>query len=98
MGAALDRAGRPRQPGSGFSDVEADLCIEDPGFEVDLYVDADLTAVAKVWLGDITFESALRSGKVHLIGSRELARAFPSWLMLSHFAAVPRPEGQALPA
>jgi hypothetical protein len=78
--------------------TQADLCIEDPGFEVDLYVDADLTAVAKVWLGDITFDSALRSGKVHLIGSRELVEAFPSWLMLSHFAAVPRPEGQALPA
>jgi len=77
--------------------TQADLCIEDPGFEVDLHVDADLTTVAKVWLGDITFESAVHSGKVHLMGSRELVRAFPSWLMLSHFAEVPRPEGQALP-
>jgi hypothetical protein len=70
----------------------ADLCIVDPGFEVDLYVDADLTAMAKVWLGDITFETALHSGKIRLTGSRDLARAFPSWLMLSHFAAVPRPQ------
>jgi len=78
--------------------THADLCIEDPGFEVDLYVDADLTAMAKVWLGDLTFESALRSGHVDLTGPRELARAFPSWLMLSHFAAVPRPEPRALRA
>jgi hypothetical protein len=55
-------------------------------------VDADLTAMAKVWLGDITFETALHSGKIRLTGSRDLARAFPSWLMLSHFAAVPRPQ------
>jgi DNA-binding HxlR family transcriptional regulator len=77
---------------------QADLCIDDPGFEVDLYVDADLAAMAKVWLGDISFESALGSGRVRVTGSRGLVRAFPSWLMLSHFAAVPRPEGQALPS
>ena len=75
--------------------VQSDLCIEDPGIEVDLYVDADLAAMARVWLGDSTFEQALLSGKVQLKGSRELARAFPSWLMLSHFAKVPRPQGQA---
>jgi DNA-binding HxlR family transcriptional regulator len=71
--------------------TQADLCTEDPGFEVDLYVDADLTAMAKIWLGDITFEDALRSRKIRLTGSQELARALPSWLMLSRFAAVPRP-------
>jgi DNA-binding HxlR family transcriptional regulator len=78
--------------------TQADLCIKDPGFEVDLYVEADLAAMAKIWLGDITFEHALRSGGVRLSGSRGLAQAFPGWLMLSHFAAVPRPERQAVPA
>ncbi len=70
--------------------TEVDVCVEDPGFEVDLYVDADLAAMAKVWLGDITFEMARRSGALQLTGPLELRRAFPSWLMLSHFAAVPR--------
>jgi DNA-binding HxlR family transcriptional regulator len=77
---------------------QSDLCIEDPGFETDLYVDADLAAMAKIWLGDSTFEDTLRSGKVRLTGSRELAQAFPSWLMLSHFAKVPRPQRQAVTA
>jgi DNA-binding HxlR family transcriptional regulator len=71
--------------------TKADLCIEDPGFEVDLHVDADLATMARIWLGDCTFEEALSSGKVQLAGSRALAQAFPSWLMLSHFAKVPRP-------
>ncbi len=71
--------------------TKADLCIEDPGFEVDLHVDADLATMARIWLGDCTFEDALRVGKVQLAGSRALAQAFPSWLMLSHFARVPRP-------
>jgi hypothetical protein len=72
--------------------AQVDLCMKDPGFDVDLYIDADLATMAKVWLGDITFESALRSRRIRLTGSRELARAFPSWLMLSRFAAVPRPQ------
>jgi len=70
--------------------TQVDLCVEEPGFEVDLYVDADLASMVKVWLGDITFEMAKRSGALQLTGPLELRRAFPSWLMLSHFAAVPR--------
>jgi DNA-binding HxlR family transcriptional regulator len=76
--------------------THSDLCIEDPGFEVDLYVDTDLAAMAKVWLGDSTFQDALRSEKLQLTGPRELVRVFPSWLMLSHFAKVPRPQRQAV--
>jgi len=70
--------------------TQVDLCVSDPGFEVDLYVDADLASMAKVWLGDVTFDEARRSGGVKLTGSLELRRAFPSWLRLSHFATVPR--------
>ena len=70
---------------------QADICIEDPGFEVDLYVDADVAAMAKVWLGDESFDGAVRSKGVVLVGSRELTRLFPTLLMLSRFAAVPRP-------
>ena len=71
---------------------QADLCVTDPGFEVDLYIDADLAGLTKVWLGDITFDMASRSGAVRLNGPLALRRAFPTWLMLSHFAAVPRVE------
>jgi DNA-binding HxlR family transcriptional regulator len=74
--------------------TQVDLCVEDPGFEVDLHVEADLAAMAKVWLGDVPFESVLRTNEVRLVGSRELVKRFPSWLMLSHFARVPRPDRQ----
>jgi DNA-binding HxlR family transcriptional regulator len=72
--------------------TQVELCIEDPGFEVGVQVEADLAAMAGVWLGDARFEDALASGAVRLIGPRQLTKAFPSWLMLSHFAAVARPE------
>jgi DNA-binding HxlR family transcriptional regulator len=77
--------------------AQVDLCVEDPGFEVDLYVEADLSAMAKVWLGDESFDAMLRAKEVRLIGARELAKAFPSWLMLSHFAGVARPQHASAP-
>jgi DNA-binding HxlR family transcriptional regulator len=76
---------------------EVDLCIEDPGHDVDLHIEADLSALAQVWLGDQTLQCALRSGAVQLSGSRPLVRAFPSWLLLSRFANVPRPKIEQRP-
>jgi DNA-binding HxlR family transcriptional regulator len=71
---------------------EVDLCVSDPGFDVDLYVDADLAAMAKVWLGDLSLASALRSKEIQITGPRTLVRDFQSWLPLSAYAEVPRPK------
>jgi DNA-binding HxlR family transcriptional regulator len=68
-----------------------DLCLKDPGYEVDIVVDADLAALTKVWMGDVRLADAIRSGLVKLVGPRALVRAFPGWLALSEFAAVERP-------
>lgn len=68
-----------------------DLCLSDPGFEVDVFIDADIGAMARVWLGDESFAEAVRAKKIRLTGAAALARQFPQWLLLSPFAAVPRP-------
>jgi hypothetical protein len=70
--------------------AQADLCVADPGFEVDLWVDADLAALARVWLGDAPFETVLRAKQVELTGRRELVKAFPTWWLLSPYADIPR--------
>jgi DNA-binding HxlR family transcriptional regulator len=70
---------------------EVDLCVHDPGDEPALYVEADLATFARVWLGDVVIAAVLRNGGIKLTGRRELVRAFPSWLLLSHFARVTRP-------
>jgi len=74
---------------------EVDLCLKDPGAEVDLYVRADLETFARVWLGDVALADAMRTGRIQLSGRRELIRKFPSWLLLSHFAGVQRPVATA---
>jgi len=70
--------------------ADADLCVKDPGFDVDVHVDARIDAMIRVWLGDITWRAAVRDGFVRITGPRDLVKAFPSWLLLSPFAAVPR--------
>jgi DNA-binding HxlR family transcriptional regulator len=72
-------------------DREVDLCIVDPGHEVDLFVEADLAVFVRVWLGQIPMREAIRCGDIRLSGSTEAIRGFPSWLLLSTLAAIPRP-------
>ena len=74
-----------------LSRAEADLCIVEPGYEVDLFVDADLAAFSRVWLGEVPIRQVIREGGIKLLVAREEVRDFPSWLLLSTLAAVPRP-------
>ena len=69
-----------------------DLCLKDPGFDVDLVVTADAATIARVWTGHATVRAGGAVGRAR--GARALATSsgrFPSWLLLSHFAHVERP-------
>ena len=56
---------------------EVDLCLTDPGFEVDVVFDADLRTLTQVWMGDARFSDALADGRITLTGPRELTRLIP---------------------
>jgi DNA-binding HxlR family transcriptional regulator len=64
------------------------LCMHDPGFDVDVLVDADLGALYEVWLGHIDLRAALRSGGVELSGAPALVRRMPDVLLLSPAAPL----------
>lgn len=74
-----------------FERPDVDVCPKDPGFSVDVVVEADVAALTKVWMGDLPLAAALRAGLVDLNGPRALVRALPEWLALSWFAGVERP-------
>ncbi len=69
---------------------EADVCDADPGYDVDVTVNADLRALTAVWMGNRQWPDVLGEGSVSIHGSETLRRAFPTWLKLSMFADVPR--------
>lgn len=65
---------------------EVELCLTNPGFEVDLSVETTLSAMVEVWMGGRPPQEAIRSGDIELKGAAALTRAFPKWLLLSSFA------------
>ncbi len=71
---------------------DADVCDVDPGHEVAVTVAASLRGMVEIWRGDLSWSDSLRSGAVEVVGPEALRRALPSWLTLSAFAAVPRPD------
>ena len=74
---------------------DADVCDHDPGFDVTVTVETRLRTLVEVWTGDNTWQAALRSGQVSIVGPPRLRRALPGWFELSAFAAVPRPRPAA---
>jgi hypothetical protein len=58
---------------------EIDLCLVDPGHEVDVVVAADLSALTQVWIGDERFVDAMADGRITISGPRELTRRIPDW-------------------
>jgi DNA-binding HxlR family transcriptional regulator len=69
---------------------EVELCLTNPGLDVALTVETKLRTMVEVWLGDRDVNEAVRAGAIELTGQPKLTRVFPSWLLLSSFAEVPR--------
>jgi DNA-binding HxlR family transcriptional regulator len=69
-------------------DDAVDLCTEDPGKDVDLYVNTSVRMMAEIWKGDRELRTALRDKSVNAHGSRHLARTMPDWLGLCVYKDV----------
>jgi DNA-binding HxlR family transcriptional regulator len=78
-----------------FERGAADLCYRNPGFDVDLFVEANLRVLTQIWLGHIPLKKAIGDGRLRLDGGRGELEAFSSWFALSLFAAAGgEPAGQ----
>jgi DNA-binding HxlR family transcriptional regulator len=82
----LVRFDYPTLPGPGrpgwllIERGDAELCEKYPGGEEDLVVVVnDPVAFARWHLGELEWGDTLRSGAIEVRGSRELARALPTW-------------------
>jgi DNA-binding HxlR family transcriptional regulator len=69
-------------------DKPIDLCVVDPGFDVDVYVSTDLRTMTSIWLGYTDIARAVADGGVILTGSKTLTADLTKWLKLSVFAKV----------
>lgn len=69
---------------------DVDVCSVDPGFDVDLYVHADLRAMTAVWMGIEDLATARDEGQITVTGDERLASSMEKWIGESIFANVER--------
>ena len=73
-----------------FEDDDVELCLLDPGFDVDVNVRTHIRTMAALLLGDTTWRAVLDRGDLVLEGPEKLVRAFPTWFEPSPIVNVPR--------
>jgi hypothetical protein len=62
-----------------FDGERSEVCRKDPGFEAELFVQAEPAALAEWHLGRIEWPDALRAERIRVLGPSTLARALPTW-------------------
>lgn len=71
-----------------FEPNDTEVCMKDPGHEIDLTVSAHIQTLVEIWLGHISLSDAQQSGKVSFDGATSEIAAFADWFMLSYFSRV----------
>ena len=69
---------------------EVSVCLQHPGFDVDLEVIVDTTTLYCVYLGRAELGGAIRAGQLTMSGPRTLQRGFGHWFTWSAFAPASR--------
>jgi DNA-binding HxlR family transcriptional regulator len=85
--------GAPRDPRHFWlvnEDGAIDMCLKDPGYEVDLKVMSDIRVFIEAWRGIRDLKTEMRAGRIRVTGHSQLRRQFPDWLRLSSLAGYPR--------
>ena len=75
---------------------EVSVCVTPPRFDPDLVVRADLAFFYRVWLGQISYDAALRCKGVVVEGPPALARQLPRWFMWSAMARFVRERAESI--
>ena len=71
-------------------DQKVDLCITDPGRDVDVYFFCTVRTMHDVWMGDRTYRDAMNDGDLTVEGEPALLRDISRWLKPSIFAESQR--------
>ena len=81
-----------------MASARCELCLEDPGFEVDLYLACSLVTMIYIVRGDMSLRHAIDSGRLEVIGQAKARRALGAWLNLSPLAAIRSQRADAVAA
>jgi DNA-binding HxlR family transcriptional regulator len=63
-----------------------ELCASDPGFDVDLYIETEVSVMTGIYLGRRTFDREIDEGRFFMSGDARLSKTIKRWLKLSMYA------------
>lgn len=66
-----------------------DVCVKDPGKDVDIYFTCPVKTMIDLWMGDTSYRKVVNSGDLKVVGQRVLTKDIFSWLNKSVFADLP---------
>jgi len=67
---------------------EVDLCVNDPGKDVDVYFTTTVKTMAQVWMGQNTYKKAVSDDELKLVGPKVLTHDINHWMEQSIFADI----------
>jgi DNA-binding HxlR family transcriptional regulator len=68
---------------------EIDLCVKNPGKEIDVYFTSSVKTMADIWMGDNSYKRAIREGLLKIVGHEMLTRNITTWMSNSIFSDLP---------
>jgi len=68
---------------------EVDLCVSDPGKDVDVWFTTSVKTMVNIWMGESTYRQAIRNGSLKLVGNSALTRSVTDWMRNSEYADLP---------
>jgi len=70
------------------SNREVDVCTENPGKDVDLYINTTLRNLVEIWEGDIEIKAAQQQKLIKTQGNKRLANTMSDWLGTCLYADI----------
>lgn len=68
--------------------TEIDLCLKDPGYEVDVLIKSSLKAMTKFWTCVSGFKESVAKGEIVTMGEPELVSKLEDWLRSSQLSKL----------
>lgn len=72
-----------------IDDEKKELCVKDPGHDVDVYITTDVKTMVDVWMGSESYRGAEQKGKMSIVGESFFTRKVNAWLKDSEFKGLP---------
>jgi hypothetical protein len=61
--------------------MAVDLCLIDPCFDVDLFIEAELKALGSAWMGYSSLQTEISGDRIFLSGDPLLTKTIDRWLV-----------------